>query len=428
MMALPDIPRLYTALAEWLACLLYVLALRPRFGRAATALIGAGWLAGMGIFLQLTGHVPLVWWIPCMAAAVAAMYLLILLACDIPALDAGYCCARAFILAEFAASLEWQIHCLLWPERAGLHPLSLLLMAAVYAAVYGFVFWFDVRRVGRGAGNIGVSWRSLASAVVMAITAFAVSNLSFTQAGSSTMSVFYIRTLVDFAGVLILSIQQDQLRESRLHEELSAMDNVLHRQYEQYRQSKENIHLLNRRYHDLKVQIAAIKAERDPGKQAAALDEMESGIRMYEAQNKTGNPVLDTLLTAKSLYCQQHAINLTCVANGHLLDFMPTADICTIVGTALDNATESVEAIADTEKRLIRTAVYAQNGFLMLRFENYCETPPGLSADGGAKAGAHGGYGIKSIRATAQKYGGTVTVHCENNWFTLRVLLPEKQK
>ena len=109
MMTLPDIPRLYTALAEWLACMVYVLALRPRFGRGATILIGAGWLLGMGVFLQLTGHVPIVWWIPCMTAAVAAMYLLLLLACEIPALDAGYCCARAFILAEFAASLEWQI-------------------------------------------------------------------------------------------------------------------------------------------------------------------------------------------------------------------------------------------------------------------------------------------------------------------------------
>ena len=27
---LADIPRLYTALAEWLACLVYILSLRPR--------------------------------------------------------------------------------------------------------------------------------------------------------------------------------------------------------------------------------------------------------------------------------------------------------------------------------------------------------------------------------------------------------------
>ena len=114
------------------------------------------------------------------------------------------------------------------------------------------------------------------------------------------------RTLVDLAGVLLLSVQQEQLREMSLHRELEAMDSVLRRQVEQYRQSRQSIRLINRYCHDLKVQIAAIRAEQDPGKKADALAEMESGIRMYEAQNKTGNPVLDTLLTAKSLFCQQH--------------------------------------------------------------------------------------------------------------------------
>ncbi len=75
---------------------------------------------------------------------------MLLSVCDISPLDAGYCCARAFILAEFAASLEWQLHCYLWPERPGYHPFSLLLMAAVYAGVYGFTFWFDFRRGGAG--------------------------------------------------------------------------------------------------------------------------------------------------------------------------------------------------------------------------------------------------------------------------------------
>ena len=74
-MSLPDIPRLYTALAEWLACTMYLLALRPRFGRAATLLCSAAWLAGLGIFLQLTGNVPLAWWIPCMVTAEAARFL-----------------------------------------------------------------------------------------------------------------------------------------------------------------------------------------------------------------------------------------------------------------------------------------------------------------------------------------------------------------
>ena len=56
----------------------------------------------------------------------------------------------------------------------------------------------------------------------------------------------------------------------------------------------------------------------------------------------------------------------------------------------------------------------------MLRFENYCEDVIPLDEDG---MPPHG-YGVRTVRATAQKYGGTVTVHCEDDWFILRVLLP----
>ena len=54
------------------------------------------------------------------------------------------------------------------------------------------------------------------------------------------------------------------------------MDEVLHRQYEQYKRSKEGIRLINSRYHELKIQIADIRAERDRAKQDAALARMES--------------------------------------------------------------------------------------------------------------------------------------------------------
>ena len=299
-----------------------------------------------------------------------------------------------------------------------------MLLAVVYAALYGFLYLFEQRRAT--AARLTITTAAMLLAVVMAVTVFAVSNLSFVSNGEATMSVFYIRTLVDFAGVLILSVQHEQLRENALHSELTAMDNVLRRQYEQYKQSKENIRLINRRYHELKMQIAAIRAECDQAKQDAALAEMESGIRKYEAENKTGNPVLDTLLTAKSLYCQQHGINMTCVADGKLLDSLSTGEICTIVGTALDNATESVSAEPDPEKRLIRVAIYAQNGFVMLRFENYCASPVELAVDGLPKRSAHGGYDLKSVRAAAENHGGTLTLHWENEWFTLRVLLLQK--
>ena len=424
MTTLPDIPRLYTALAEVLAAVLYAQAMPPRMDKRLCWSITVVWAGLLAVFLQLTGDVPLVWWIPCMTAAIGWIYLYLWGTRAMNLLEAGYSCARAFILAELAASVEWQLHCVLWPQQGAGKPLSLVLLAVVYAALYGFLYLFEQRRAT--AARLTITTAAMLMAVVMAVTVFAVSNLSFVSNGEATMSVFYIRTLVDFAGVLILSVQHEQLRENALHSELTAMDNVLRRQYEQYKQSKENIRLINRRYHELKMQIAAIRAERDHAKQDVALAAMESGIRQYEAENKTGNSVLDTLLTAKSLYCQQHHITMTCVADGHLLDFLETGEICTIVGTALDNATESVETEPDHEKRLIRVAVYAQNGFVMLRFENYCAQEVELGADGLPRRNTHGGSDLRGVRAAAEKRGGTMTLHWENEWFTLRVLLPQK--
>jgi len=260
-------------------------------------------------------------------------------------------------------------------------------------------------------------------AVMLALTAFAVSNLGFLPGSDINMSIFSIRTLVDFSGVLILTVQHEQLRENALHGELAAMDEVLHRQYEQYKRSKEGINLINRRYHELKIQLARIREEQDQTKQNAAIAAMEQNIRQYEAENKTGNPVLDTLLTAKTMECQQENITITSVADGRMLGFLTIRELCTIVGVALDNAIAAVRAEPDPEKRLIKVAVYSQGGFAMLRFEHYTEAAPALDADGLPKQGSD----LKSVRTTAQQHGGSMTMHWENNWCTLRILFPLPQ-
>ena len=418
MTALPNIPRLYTALAECLAVGIYALPLGRRFGLKATFAVSAAWALVLCAFLQATGSVPLAWWIPCMAAAVAMQYLYLWLTRTISLLEAGYVCARAFVLAELAASAEWQLHCFLWPQRRGADGLSLALLAVVYSGVFGCI-WLLEHKHASPKGRIVISGKAALVAVVMAAMVFAVSNLLFLGDREVDMSVYYIRTLVDICGVLILTVQHEQLREAALHSELAAMDEVLHRQYEQYKRSKEGINLINRRYHELKVQLARIREEQDQTKQNAAIAAMEQNIRQYEAENKTGNPVLDTLLTAKTMECQQENITITSVADGRMLGFLTIRELCTIVGVALDNAIAAVRAEPDPEKRLVKVAVYSQGGFAMLRFEHYTETAPALDADGLPQ-----GTDLKSVRTTVGQRGGSMTLHWENNWCTLRILFP----
>lgn len=430
MNAMPDIPRLYTALAEWCACLIYLFPLRTRMRGWRFGLSVVGALAVQGIFLNFTGGLPLPFWLPCMAAAVGLMFLLLWLCGGAAPIDAGYLCVQAFVLAELAASLEWQIHCFLWPDGMWSIP-GFFLLAVVYGGVFFLMRWLVQRRLLLDR-KLGITGRELGSACIIGIAVFGVSNLSFVSAhtpfsGMYGAAVLNIRTLVDLGGVAILFAHLLQCGELRVRQELEAVQNVLQNQYIQYQQSKESIELINRKYHDLKHQIAVLRAEPDAARRCVFLDAMEADIRQYEAQNKTGNSVLDTVLTSKNLYCVRNQITLTCVADGKLLDFMDVMDLCTMVGNALDNAIECEEKNSDPEKRLIHMTISAQKSFVLIRLENYCVDS--LAFEDGLPASTKGdpryhGYGLKSIRYVARKYGGTVTAQVNNGWFELKILLP----
>lgn len=428
----PSIPRILTAVAEWSACLVYICKYEKRLrGWKLWSVLGVS-LIVQCLFLHITGNWPVTLWIPCMAVAVGLMFLTIAMCCNMSLVSAGYCTVRAFLLAEFAASLEWQLYSY---GAYRLETKSFLFAAVFAAAVYFGVFYLmyrlETRRVMQNR-ILAVCPSELWPALAVGLTCFAMSNLSFVYAntpfsGSYISDINNIRTLVDLAGVVMLYAYHVQRSELQVKRELDAVQNILQNQYVQYRQSRESIDLINRKYHDLKHQIAVLRAEPDAQKRADFLDEMENEIRNYEAQNKTGNSVLDTVLTGKSLYCAKHRIELTCVADGALLGFMDVMDICTVFGNMLDNAIECELRISEKEKRLIHVAVYSKKGFLMIQCENYC--PEEVAFRDGVPVTTKGntdyhGYGIKSIRYTAQKYGGSVTIEVKDSWFCMNVLIP----
>ena len=130
---------------------------------------------------------------------------------------------------------------------------------------------------------------------------------------------------------------------------MNTLQNILEMQYKNYQLSQENIELINHKYHEShKHQITLLKMEANTEKSTQYLEQMEKEIRSYEAQNKTGNKVLDAVLMTKSLYCQSKGIGLTCVADGSLLDGMAEMDISALFGNMLDNAIESVERYRGT--------------------------------------------------------------------------------
>lgn len=426
-----NIPRLFTALAEWLACMVYLCQYPRRLSGPRLYAAAAVGLVIQGVWLEVTGPLPVPFWIPSMMVAVGLMFALVAGMGTMDLVSAGYCTVRAFVLAEFAASLEWQLDYYLQWVLDPPPVFSLLTLGVVYALVFTLAYRVE-RHVNQGVSALHVRPGELVACAVMGLAAFFISNLSFITANTPFSSlyardIYNVRTLVDLAGVVILHAYHVQRCRLYAARELDAIKNILQNQYVQYRQSRESIDLINRKYHDLKHQIAVLRAEENPQQRAAFLDKMEEEIQHYEAQNKTGNPVLDTVLTGKSLYCAKHQIKLTCVADGGALGFMDVMDICTIFGNLLDNAIEYELTIPDKEQRLIHLEVSTKKGFLLIRCENFYQGQlvchDGLPRTTKQDSDYHG-YGLKSIRYTARKYGGNLSVEGDNGWFVATLLLP----
>ncbi len=430
--AIPDIPRLYTALAEWLSCCLFVILLGPRIKRSNLIIVGAIYLLSLMVFMELTATITLWLWIPCMLIAFLSMAGFISFCNKTSFFDSVFYAVMAFSIAECIASLEWQIVNYFYFEVNNM-PLwfEVLAIIIVYGSVL-FAIWRLLRSRIPTDKRMNIEKKDWLISVFICVIVFGFSNLSFITVTSDVpgqyfKEIAYTRTLVDIAGVSMLYAHFLSCRNNMVRRELDAVQNALENQYKQYKQSRESIDIINMKHHDLKHQINMLRNMHDNEQRSAFLDSMEADIKAYELQNKTGNSVLDTLLTGKSMYCNKHGITMTVVADGSLLDFMDAMDICSIFGNSLDNAIESVMEIKEKEKRLIHVSVSQVKSFVMIRIENYFEGD--LKIDSGnflttKKDAKSHGYGIKSIKYTANRYDGVVSINAENHWFELKILLP----
>jgi len=426
-------PGEYYAVAYGLACMLFIGQSKKRV--SLWKCYGAQLLFFVAIitFMELTADVSGLLFIPCILLDVLMIFAVIYFCCDMPVLKAGYYCARAFILGEFVASLTWQIY-YYSVLRLGLSThllVNILFVGLVYLIIYSFMYYLEKQHYEENR-NLQVAGREFLSVVIISLLVFMMSNLSYVYENTPFSSklasdIFNIRTLVDLGGVAILHAYNVQLGELQMKFEVKTLQNMLNWQYANYQIAQQSIDMVNQKYHDLKHQIAILRAEVDSKESMAYLEQMENEIKIYEAQNKTGNKILDTVLTGKNIYCQSSGINLTVVADGLALDFMEPMDISTLFGNALDNAIESVRKLPEEEKRLIHVAVTRQRDFLRIRVENYYEGnlvfENGLPATTKEDKEYHG-YGLKSIRNTVKKYNGSVTIDAKEKWFELRILIP----
>lgn len=356
------------------------------------------------------------------AAEVVAVGGYVYLLCAVSVQDAAYCVICAYVTQHLAYAVDKVIF--QSGTGASLSFGYLLCCAVTYTLAY-----FLVARKLPDNGHYHVDTKfSLLSISMVLVFALCLNTVAGTYFKENPSPLFYVcKGYAVLCCVYALWAQVAQKKRVKAEQDLVIQQQLWNQKKTQYELTRQNIELINLKCHDLKHQVAALKQVIPAEQRQRYVEEIERSIQIYDCALETGSEVLDTVLTEKSLLCEQQQINMTCVADGSKLGFMDSIDVYTIFGNALDNAIESVSKVEDPERRLIAVTVWTKSDLLLIQVENYYEGE--ISFQDGLPVTSkddqeHHGFGIKSIRYAVERYGGCMGIYPEDNMFLLRISIP----
>ena len=299
-----------------------------------------------------------------------------------------------------------------------------LLEALVCAIVYLSVYFLLVRNKVLYCSKRGMKTRVFVSLFVL-IICVGISRLSADNPERNFVAVIAESLYAIVGCSLVLFILFIIDRSEKTENEVETMTELLRREREQYKLSKENIELINMKCHDLKHQLSALKGNYSEDK----MKEIESAVMIYDATVKTGNDVLDVILTEKSLYCEKNGIKLTCLVDAGGLSFMDNMDIYSLFGNALSNAIESAGKVTSSTRRVVTVNAQTFGNFFSVHIENYYDGEivfdKGLPMTDGDKN--YHGFGMKSMGYIAKSYDGQMSVTAKDGKFSLDFVFPLKK-
>ncbi len=189
--------------------------------------------------------------------------------------------------------------------------------------------------------------------------------------------------------------------------------------------------------HDMKNQLAVlgslIQREENTDTINSFIEQLNRTMGKLDLPFQTGSAVVDSLLSMKYHEACEKAPDIRFEAEGLFFsekNSIQPADLCIILGNALDNAIEACKKAADSGGKdcFIRLSSVCRQNMLLITVENSYSGE--LSVTQGSvfpittksDSLAHG-IGMHNIKAAAERYQGGVSWSGEKNVFSLTVML-----
>lgn len=226
--------------------------------------------------------------------------------------------------------------------------------------------------------------------------------------------------------LLCLTMLFELNRRAKLTKEMEMVRMLWKEDSKQLAERKDAIELINMKCHDIrhKLEDYHLSLTNDEEK------EIKSLIQIYDQTYRTGNQTLDVLLADRILLCEKDHIQLSFLGDVECLNFLTESEIFSLFSNALGNAVEASRNLEEAKRQI--SIIVKRSGDLVsisvtnyyqgeLRFED--DLPVTTRPD---PEDFHG-YGLKSMRAIARKYGGRLKVKAEDGVFSLTIWLVDNQ-
>ena len=340
---------------------------------------------------------------------------------DIPA--SAYCSVWIVLTSESIYEL-WRL--LIWAadkgglEQPELDTIPMMLGQIGFTIAVCVVIRFTVARLMPYDGLYRIGPRQLLSAALLgAMFVFQFFSLMSTLRNhSQELNLVVPAFLTQLYCLTLLYLQTELFKKSAMQKEMDTLNLLYERQRKQYQTARQNVQIINRKCHELKVQIADLRRLNPNAELEQDLTEAERAVQLYDANADTGNEVLDVVLTEKSILCEAQHITLNCVADGHCVSFIDPGDLYALFSNALDQAIDAAARQMDEPRRMIDLLVCKRQGFAVMNIIAPAEVEPP------ARAARQQNYELKVMRRIVQKYGGTMSLEDQNNLRAVKIVLP----
>lgn len=305
---------------------------------------------------------------------------------------------------------------------------SLMINRIAYCAVYAIVMLFGVVLGRKVRGRIPEDFLSRIPTMIYIVIFFAslsafydITSLidSDYSAGIATGIRLFLSLLVVWC-IVTVALRYSNLISRQREAELQLEMELKH--YEEMTQKNREIRSFR---HDYQNNLSSLRVMVAEDRRDDALNYIDNlNIPLEKTQNKyaTGNYLADAILSGKSAQAEKQGA-IICFKGNVSQHGISNNDLCTILANGLDNA---IRGCNDCTPCTVSVEAKQQANWFTVVIKNPVKDKVKIKNNTVKTSKADNenhGFGLENIKRVANKYNGRVELACDENEFTLKVLM-----